>query len=62
MLFLVVILEKKETSMKKLFTFHLKTLLEQCTGNQYIYRNFIILNVDKINVFNYGSGQLNMIM
>ena len=33
MLLLVAILEKEETSMKEFLVFHLKTLLEQCTGN-----------------------------
>lgn len=46
--------------MKELLAFHLKNLLEQCTGNrQTIYRNFIPLILDKTNVFSYGSGQLN---
>lgn len=59
--FSIAILEKEETNMKELLVFHLKTLLEQCTGNhQDIYRNFILLVVDKTDVFNYDSGQLNM--
>lgn len=49
--------------MKELLAFHLKTLLEQCTGNhQSIYRDFIPLIVDKTNIFNYDSGKLSMMM